>query len=30
LDTVVAALRVAVETALSVREDVREMGGQLH
>lgn len=30
LETVVAGLRVAVATALSVREDVRETGGQLH
>ena len=29
LDTVVAALRIAVATALVVREDVRETGGQL-
>ncbi len=30
LDTVIAALRIAVATALSVTEDVRETGGQLH
>jgi len=30
LETVVAALRVAVRTSLAVREDVREGGGQLH
>ena len=29
LDTVIAALRIAVATALVVREDVRETGGQL-
>jgi pyroglutamyl-peptidase len=29
LDTVVAALRIAVATALTVREDVRETGGQI-
>jgi pyroglutamyl-peptidase len=30
LETVIAGLRVAVATTLSVREDVRETGGQLH
>lgn len=30
LETVVAALRIAVRTALSVREDIRESGGALH
>ena len=30
LDTVVAGLRIAIATALAVREDVRETGGQLH
>ena len=30
LDTVIAALRIAVGTSLAVREDVRETGGQLH
>jgi len=30
LDTVVAALRIAVATSIAVREDVRETGGQLH
>jgi pyroglutamyl-peptidase len=30
LETVIAALRIAVRTSLSVREDVRETGGQLH
>ena len=30
LDTLVAALRIAVATALSVQDDVRETGGQLH
>ncbi|MGO4392108.1 pyroglutamyl-peptidase I [Variovorax sp. M-6] len=30
LETVVAGLRIAISTALSVREDVRESGGQLH
>ncbi|MDM0025817.1 pyroglutamyl-peptidase I [Variovorax saccharolyticus] len=30
LDTVVAGLRIAITTALAVREDVRETGGQLH
>ncbi|VTU40384.1 Pyrrolidone-carboxylate peptidase [Variovorax sp. PBS-H4] len=29
LDTVIAALRIAVATALTVRQDVRETGGQL-
>jgi pyroglutamyl-peptidase len=29
LDTIVAALRIAIATALAVREDVRESGGQL-
>ncbi|MBT2322872.1 pyroglutamyl-peptidase I [Variovorax paradoxus] len=29
LDTVIAALRIAVATSLAVREDVRESGGQL-
>ncbi|VTU36312.1 Pyrrolidone-carboxylate peptidase [Variovorax sp. PBL-H6] len=29
LDTVIAALRIAVATAVAVREDVRETGGQL-
>jgi len=29
LDTVVAALRIALATALAVREDIRETGGQL-
>ncbi len=30
LDTLVEALRIAVKTALTVDEDVRESGGQLH
>lgn len=30
IETVVAGLRIAVATALAVREDVRESGGQLH
>jgi pyroglutamyl-peptidase len=30
LDTVVAALRIAVNTALTVHEDVRAIGGKLH
>lgn len=30
LDTVIAALRIAVATSLAVREDVRETGGQLN
>ncbi|MGJ7508302.1 pyroglutamyl-peptidase I [Variovorax sp. GT1P44] len=30
LETVVAALRIAIRTSLTVREDVREVGGQLH
>ncbi|MEJ7685506.1 MAG: pyroglutamyl-peptidase I [Variovorax sp.] len=30
LETVVAALRIAISTALAVTEDVRETGGQLH
>jgi pyroglutamyl-peptidase len=30
LDRLVAALRIAVATALTVRDDVRETGGQLH
>ncbi|RYF34238.1 MAG: pyroglutamyl-peptidase I [Comamonadaceae bacterium] len=30
LDTLVAALRIAVATALTVQDDVRETGGQLH
>ena len=30
LETVIAGLRIAIATALSVREDVRESGGQLH
>lgn len=30
LDTLVAALRIAVGTALAVRDDVRETGGRLH
>lgn len=30
LDTVIAALRIALATSLAVREDVRETGGQLH
>lgn len=30
LDTVIAGLRTAIATALAVREDVRETGGQLH
>jgi hypothetical protein len=30
LATVVAGLRVAVATALAVREDIRETGGRLH
>lgn len=30
LDTVVKGLRLAIETALSVKHDVRETGGQLH
>jgi pyroglutamyl-peptidase len=29
-DTVVAGLRVAIETTLRRQEDVRETGGQLH
>ena len=29
LDTMIAALRIAIATALTVREDVRETGGQL-
>ncbi|WP_443082955.1 pyroglutamyl-peptidase I [Variovorax sp. HW608] len=30
LESVIAALRIAVGTSLAVREDVREIGGQLH
>lgn len=30
LDTLIAALRIAVATSIAVREDVRETGGQLH
>jgi len=30
LDTVIAALRLAVGTSLAMREDVRETGGQLN
>lgn len=30
LDAVIAALRIAVATSVTVREDVRETGGQLH
>jgi len=30
LDTVIAALRIAVATSVSVREDLHETGGQLH
>jgi pyroglutamyl-peptidase len=30
LETVVAALRIAVRTALTAREDIRETGGALH
>jgi pyroglutamyl-peptidase len=30
LDSVIAALRIAIGTSLAVREDVREIGGQLH
>lgn len=30
LDTVIAGLRIAIGTALAVREDIRETGGQLH